>query len=373
MIRVLEVISDTNIGGAGVLLINRLKHVDRSKFDTRVLLPSGSALTSKFCDIGIKCIEMDICGDRSMDIRAVKKFCRVIGKYSPDIINSHGCMSARIAAKLCGVPVKICTRHCVFPVSKKYRIFKSVLGRFNSGLSDSFIAVADSAKDNLLRLGVPESKISVIINGADPLRMISDDERRALRARLGISASAWVLSFCARLEKCKGHEWFLRVVSELKGRGANFVVLFIGDGSQKKFLMQRCRELEILEYVRFIGFVDDTSPYMNIANININCSIGTETSSLALSEGMSIGLPSVVSDYGGNGYMIQHCINGLVCGCYDHESMAGYILRVMANKSLYRELSENARQRFENELNAPNMSRRTYELYWELYYKHAKK
>lgn len=369
MIKVLEVISDTNIGGAGVLLINRLKHVDRSKFDTRVLLPSGSALTSKFCDIGIKCIEMDICGDRSMDIRAVKKFCRVIGKYSPDIINSHGCMSARIAAKLCGVPVKICTRHCVFPVSPKYRAIKPFAALFNAYLSDRFIAVAESAKGNLLALGVPENKISVIINGAEPLKLLDQNEKHALRQKLGISDAACVLSFCARLERCKGHEWFLDVVSELKKRGVHFVVLFIGDGSQRQFLMRKCRELGIWSFVRFIGFVDDTSPYMNIADININCSVGTETSSLALSEGMSVGLPAVVSDYGGNSYMIKHGVNGLVCKCYDYMAMADSIEGLIDDGELYSQLSYHAYRRFHKELNAANMARQTYRLYEKLYKK----
>ena len=50
---------------------------------------------------------------------------------------------------------------------------------------------------------------------------------------------------------------------------------------------------------------------MNITDINVNCSIGTETSSLALSEGMSLGVPAVVSDFGGNP-MIRDGRNGFV-------------------------------------------------------------
>ena len=34
--KIIEVITDTNIGGAGVLLINRLKYTDISKYDTEV-------------------------------------------------------------------------------------------------------------------------------------------------------------------------------------------------------------------------------------------------------------------------------------------------------------------------------------------------
>ena len=369
MIKVIEVISDTNIGGAGVLLINRLMHVDRAKFRTRVLLPKGSELIPKLKNIGVECVALDVRGDRSMDLKAVKAFCAQIREYSPDIVNSHGCISARIAAKICGVRVKICTRHCVFPVSKKYRIIKPFAAFFNNSLSEVFIAVADSAKENLVSLGVPRRKITVIINGARPLKIYSDKQRAAIRRKLGISEGVCVLSFCARLEKCKGHEWFLDVLCLLKKRGVSFVSLFIGDGSQRQYLMKKCRELGLEKEVRFIGFVDDTSSYMNVANININCSVGTETSSLALSEGMSIGLPAVVSDYGGNSYMIRHGINGLVCKCYDVEAMADNISRLIKDNDFYAELSRNAYHRFKNELNAANMARRTYELYEKLYKK----
>ena len=42
MIRVLKIISDTNIGGAGRVLINYLQYADRAQFDTAVDLPRGS-------------------------------------------------------------------------------------------------------------------------------------------------------------------------------------------------------------------------------------------------------------------------------------------------------------------------------------------
>ena len=106
---------------------------------------------------------------------------------------------------------------------------------------------------------------------------------------------------------------------------------------------------------------------MNIAHININCSVGTETSSLALSEGMSIGLPAVVSDYGGNAYMVHDGINGFVCPCYDHITMAGRIQTLISNKRLYEYMSAEAYSRFCCELNAEAMTKKTNKLYDKLY------
>ena len=44
MIRVLNIISDTNIGGAGRVLLNYLRYTDRGRFETLVALPRGSLL-----------------------------------------------------------------------------------------------------------------------------------------------------------------------------------------------------------------------------------------------------------------------------------------------------------------------------------------
>ena len=44
MIRVLNIISDTNIGGAGRVILNYLRYADRDKFETLVAIPRGSLL-----------------------------------------------------------------------------------------------------------------------------------------------------------------------------------------------------------------------------------------------------------------------------------------------------------------------------------------
>ncbi len=364
--KIIEVISDTNIGGAGVLLVNRLKHTDTEKYQTIVVLPQGSMLRERFQDIGIKCICMDCKGDCSFDAFAVKKYARLFKRERPDIVNCHGSLSARIAAKICRVPVKICTRHCVFPVKKRDRM----CGFINNYLSDCFIAVAHSARENLISMGIDKRKIKVIINGSEQLRKISETEKKDIKMSLKIGDCTLVLSFCARLEECKGHKWFFKTVQILAKKGIDFKVILIGDGSQRKALEGLSHEYNIQDKVIFMGFVSDTAPLMNIADININCSVGTETSSLALSEGMSIGLPCVVSNYGGNSYMVKHGVNGFVCECGDSKCMAKYIILLMQNRELHKKMSANARKRFETELNSVAMTRKTNCLYDTLYQKH---
>ena len=51
--KVLHVISDENIGGAGVLLCTLLRHFDPGLVENEVAMPVGSALYPRIRDLGI--------------------------------------------------------------------------------------------------------------------------------------------------------------------------------------------------------------------------------------------------------------------------------------------------------------------------------
>ena len=363
--KIAEVITDTNIGGAGVLLLNRLRCTDFEKYQTYVLVPQNSKLISKLGCIGVNVVPVECDGDNSWSLKDVKTYKRILKKIAPDVINCHGCLSARVAAKSIGVPVKICTRHCVFPITLKDKIW----GTANDRLSDAFIAVAYAAKENLTEMGIREEKIHVVINGAEELREIPADEREALRQKIGIEKDTAVLIMCARLEKYKGHKCLFNALRVLAESGCNCFALLVGDGSERNALEEYSLKLGVRDKVEFVGFVDDVAPYFNIADINVNCSTGTETSSLALSEGMSLCLPSIVSDYGGNPYMVKNTQNGLIFSGNDSNDLARCIKKLSTDKKLYDKMSENARLRFETELNSKSMTDKTILLYEKLFRK----
>jgi glycosyltransferase involved in cell wall biosynthesis len=369
MIKVLEVISDTNIGGAGVLLHSRLRHTDKMRFSTAVLVPKESALLSRFSKDNIKCIEMKGCQNRSLDVLAVLEIVRIINNYKPDIVNTHGCMSARIAAFACGVPVRIYTRHCAFDIPKIFEssTVRKISSKVNKLLSHKIIAVADAAKKNLTDMGIDGKDIHVIINGVEGLRYLDAEKRTEIRKELGFSDDDIVVGICARLEPYKDHKCFLRAAALLCESSDKYRFLIIGEGSIRKELEAFAKSLGIYRFVRFIGFAQDVSPYINITDIQVNCSVGTETSSLALSEGMSIGKPSVASDFGGNPYMIKDGKNGILYKKGDALELAKAIEKISKDKALYQKMSDESKKRFASELNIQKTVLETERLYLSLY------
>ena len=136
MIKVLNIISDTNIGGAGRVLLNYLQYDNRTDFETAVAVPKGSLLAQPLRDLGAAVYEVEGMVDRSYHKDDVKVLMDLIREVDPDIVHTHGALSGRIAGRRCG-KVVIYTRHSAFPVPAK---LKYPPGRWVNKLVNEFFA-----------------------------------------------------------------------------------------------------------------------------------------------------------------------------------------------------------------------------------------
>ena len=368
-IKVFEVLSDMNVGGAGRLLLTRMALSEKGKFDEQIVIPKGSLLEDEFRSIGYSPIFMSHCKDRSFDIREIINLYKLFKKEGPDIVNAHGCISARIAAFFARIPVRIYTRHCAFRPSNymTYRPVKYFIGHFSKLFSTKIIAVANAAKENLTEIGIDPQMVEVIINGVNAVEKYGAQTKERVRRELGIPEAAFVCGICARLEDAKGIDTLLRAARVLLRSNNDYYFMIVGTGSQKYNLKELADALGVSAKVKFCGFQNDITPYLNCFDVNINCSRGTETSSLALSEGMSIGLPCVASDWGGNPYMVKNGYNGMIYPTDNFISLADCIARIHDDAELYNIFSENAVIRYEEELTATKMTMKTEKLYEELF------
>ena len=214
-------------------------------------------------------------------------------------------------------------------------------------------------------MGVGEERIRVIINGIDALPAPSAEAKRLARARWGIPQEAFVCGMVARLTRCKGHADLLRAACALCRQRQDYYFLIAGEGEEEMALRHLAEALRISDRVIFTGFLADVTEAFYAMDLNVNCSCGTETSSLALSEGMSIGLPCVVSDYGGNPYMVRHGENGYTYPVGDFAYLARLITVLASDAKQYRKMAEAARRRYEEELTAARMTRLVEDFYEE--------
>lgn len=369
MIKVVNVISDTNIGGAGKCLINFCKNYAKEKFEVVVILPKDSLLKEKLQDTGIRIIELDGLKDKSWDFKALFKLIKVLKQESPDILHTHSSVTARLAGKFLKDCKIVFTRHSVFPVKAWV---KSLPGRcvykfLNETLSDRIIAVAEAAKENLTDGGISPEKIDVVLNGVDKIEETTLEEKNKLKQKLNIQNDEFVVGILARLDKVKGHEYFIdaaKLILDEKKIKAKFLIL--GTGSEEEALKKKVKDLKLEKSIIFTGFVENVKDYINIFDIQVNCSYGTEATSLALLEGMSIGVPAVVTDYGGNSGVIKNGENGYLVPIKSPRDTADSIVRILTNEDLKKYMKKRCIEIYEEKFTVEKYARNIERIYSEM-------
>ena len=345
MIKVVEVSSDSNIGGAGKCILTFLSNFDRKKFDVSVVVPRGSLLIPEIEKLDIKVYQLDNLAEKSLDFKAVLGLKKLFKQIKPDIVHTHASMSARFAAKLCGIKT-VYTRHSVFPPSASISkgIGKIINGCVNNCTADRIIAVAEAAKDNLVATGVSAKKIDVILNGVEPLIPYDKDRIKQLRKDYGIEEDEKVAIMAARLNVVKGHKYFVDAAGILKNRGVKFKFLIAGTGEMENDIKKQIESAGLCNEVKMLGFLTDIEPLMNVMDVQVNCSFGTEATSLALLEGMSLGKPAVVTDFGGNPGVIEDGVNGFLTPTHNAELLADRLEKLFCDADLYEKMSRECKR-----------------------------
>ena len=367
--RVLHILSDTNFGGAGkcVLALADWSNGNLHKGNMEVVLPWQSVLRPEFMSRSVQVYESFYIDDKSFDVRAIRSLKRIIKDVKPDIVHTHAALSGRIAARLSGRVKIVNTRHSMYDIRPEDISFRN---RFttrvvNSLLSDAIIAVSPAVEENLKALGAPAKKIHMIFNGSARAPVIGWDRRDAIRARYGISHNDFVVSIMARLSEDKDHDTILDAARKILDVDKGVKFLIAGAGPMEAHLRERV-ESEYIGNVIFTGFVKEIEEIENITDLQINASVGTEATSNALISGMSLGVPAVASDFGGNPYVVIDGVNGLLFPRRASQAMATAILSIRNDRETYDRMSFNALEVYETRFTLEMMGSKTFELYERL-------
>ena len=152
--KVLHIITDTNIGGAGRYLLNLLSQPAFDGIEVLVACPEGE-LGKRFDAMGIHRIA--ISGrDVSYSSRLTRDLCRLMKREQPDLVHTHSSLSGRIAARLLRIPV-VYTKHNLVRIPNEKGVVPPKAGTFRrlfnrvsaSALSDRVIAVSAGVQKEL--------------------------------------------------------------------------------------------------------------------------------------------------------------------------------------------------------------------------------
>ena len=368
VIKILNIISDSNIGGAGRCLLNFLKYYDRKHFAVKVVVPKGSLLKPEIEKLKTRVIEVDGIADKSFDWKAIQKLNKIIKKENPDVVHTHGTITGRICGRMCGKKV-VYTRHSVFPVSP--RIQKG-LGRMvnkyaNEFLADDIIAVAEAAKQNLTDGGIAPKKIKVILNGVEQVERATPEQIAQTKQKYGITEKDFVIGILARLNVVKGHKYLIEAAEMLRKEQRAVKILIAGTGEMEQELKELVKQKKLEDTVVFVGFISDVKPFLSVLDLQVNVSYGTEATSLALLEGMSLGIPAVVSNYGGNPGVITHGENGYLFESQNSTDFVKYLKKIMDEKEVYQYMQNKSKEIFLKKFTAKTYARNIEKVYQNLF------
>ncbi len=337
--KITQVISDENVGGAGILLSLITEGLCK-EFDFEILLPKGSLLIPRLPN-GVKITPFPMHGGNAP--QDALRFFRYLREHPCDILHTHAAFSARLGGAMANIPRLYSTRHCAMGEKTLPPLYSKLYNR----ITHLTVATAGAAAEELIGEGVPKESIRVIYNGTKEPPRLSAAERRQALARLGLSEKDTVLGCVARLERVKGQDILLEAMARLMPKHPSLFLLLVGEGSERARLTALCSRLGLGHRVYFVGYTPTPYLYQNLFTLNINPSRGTETSCLATSECAALGIPTIASDFGGNRECVAHEVSGLLFGSEDAEGLASAIERVLLDAELHKILKRGARKRYE--------------------------
>ncbi|GLI18569.1 glycosyl transferase group 1 [Tepidanaerobacter syntrophicus] len=360
MIKVLHVLSDTNVGGAGRYIFNLLSNKYETSFEAAVACPKGGELEKELRERNIQVFPLEG-GESSTNMSQIKSLRRIISQEKFDIVHTHASFAGRIAGKMAGAKV-VMTRHSIMgggagPVK---RMITRLISRI---FTDKIIAISRAVKINLIESGVPADMITIIYNGIDTTKF--ECVKGTLRKELNITPDTPIIGMVARLVPEKGYEYainaFYRVIKDYP----NALLVIIGSGSLEKNLKNMCSELGIESNVIFMGYRQDVENLMADFDLFVLSSV-SEGLGLSLLEAMALGKPVVATITGGIPEVIKDGTNGLLVQPGNDVYLAESIVKILSDKDLARRLGDEAKKTVVEKFSSKTMIEKTEKVYQEV-------
>jgi glycosyltransferase involved in cell wall biosynthesis len=219
-------------------------------------------------------------------------------------------------------------------------------------------------------LRYPSERSQVLYNGVDPAHFVPDEtevRRHAERRRLGVPPHGFLVGTVGRMAPEKNQAVLIDAVAELRRRGIEAFLLFIGEGAQRGELERRAVALGIRQHAIFAGQLSDVRPALCAMDVFVLPSTQVETFSNAALEAMAMGKAVVLSEIGGATEMVSDGVDGFTLDRAELDSrLAPLLAELHANVELRQRIARAARERVLREFSQSGMVARYATLIAEL-------
>lgn len=273
----------------------------------------------------------------------IRKIVSIVRKYDIEVFHVHDLPLVALCivlGKIFKIPV-IFDMHENWPEAIKlwgYDMFylpAKVLERFSIRFADLVIVVVDEQKERLLDLGVPENKISVIMNTV-VLEIFNEKtiSQELYSELLSIYENKFIISYIGGFNKGRGIDILINAIPHVIEIIKNAHLLLVGDGRIKEDLEKLTENLGISDNVSFVGWIElaNVPTYIAVSDVCVipnytNPHIDT-TIPHKLFQYMAMGKPIVSTDARPIKRIIESEQCGIIVPAGDADAMAEAIIEL---------------------------------------------
>lgn len=238
---------------------------------------------------------------------------------------------------------------------EKYSGIRKMISRFVLGKADSIRTVSDRIKNEMIKNGISEEKISVI-----PIFTEISNSQVAVAG----DNNKFIFLTAARLVPVKNISLQLAALALLQENHKNIELWIAGDGPDVAKLKAESKKLEVEEMVKFLGWQANLDKYYNSADAFLLTSY-SEGWPLVINEAAARGLAIIMTDVGSAGKLIVNNESGLVIPIDDGDALVAAMKKIILDKELRLALGQKAKENF-NKLPDKQQTLAMYKKSWEM-------
>lgn len=350
IVHVLHVIETLDIGGAECVVADIVNNMHSNiKSSICCFKHIGEVANRINPDVDIFSLDKKEGNSLSLPFRLAK----IMREKKIDAVHTHNwgvfCESI-FAAVIARVPVRIHMAHgglldhqgTVGGLVKK-RIRRQL--EFTAALfCDKIIAVSEDLKKLLIReIGINGQKIITLRNGIK-IRSVNNLVKESIYTQLGRNKKEFIVCFVGRLAVVKNVPFLLSALDEICALHPHVKLLVVGDGPEKNSLMNTVNVRKLMDNVFFLGARNDVRDILSICDLFVLPSL-SEGISISLLEAMSMKVPVIATNIGGNAEVIENNETGILVELNNVIALKNAIKLFMNSQEKRRQFSEKAYKR----------------------------
>jgi glycosyltransferase involved in cell wall biosynthesis len=235
-------------------------------------------------------------------------------------------------------------------------------------LAHHVVANSEAVRNKLIEQGILDTKISVVYNGLDAGRLVSDLSRSEALSLLRLPAEtegvrkSFVTIVANMRHEVKDYPLFLRAAQRVKAviPGARF--LLAGEGELMESIRDLAKGLGLESSTFFLGRCESIAELLRISDVCV-LSSKAEGFSNSILEYMAAGRPVVATDVGGAREAIIETGTGYLVGSGDDRTMAERIIYLLEQPKEARFMGEKGKELVEERFSLTAQLQNTEALY----------